>query len=462
MQDAIDSMDSQWTFKITPGGGARYQQIVDYIERAIGDGRMRPGDRVPPQRHLAKALGVDLTTVTRAYAEAKRRNLLDAKGALGTFIAAPRAELATVVDMSMNVPPPPAHLDFPDLLRRGLSQVLLHSDPHLLMTYQLGGGSAADRVAGARWLSPMMGTVETSRLVVCPGAQAALAALLLSLTRPGDGIAAEPLSYPGLRAAAQQLDRKVLAIQSDDAGMLPDQLEAACANGIRLIYLNPTMQNPTTRTMPISRREDLARVAAKYNALIVEDDPYWLLSTDAPPPVACVAPERTYYVCTLSKTLSPGLRTAYVVLPERAGQGDGFLAALRSFVLMAMPIAVALSTQWIHDGSAQHLLEDIRIEATARRDIANRWLSGIGQLPPTGIHVWHTLPEHWSAEQLTKAALAEDLRVTPSDAFYNGPTPPNAIRISLGGVKERAELSLALRKLAALLERKPSHHQLVV
>ncbi|WP_446526984.1 GntR family transcriptional regulator, partial [Photobacterium swingsii] len=78
-----------------------YQQIVNYIEQAIGDGRLRPGDRVPPQRDLAKTLGVDLTTVTRAYAEAKRRNLVDAKGALGTFIAAPRAELAAVVDMSM-------------------------------------------------------------------------------------------------------------------------------------------------------------------------------------------------------------------------------------------------------------------------------------------------------------------------------------------------------------------------
>ena len=127
-----------------------------------------------------------------------------------------------------------------------------------------------------------------------------------------------------------------------------------------------------------------------------------------------------------------------------------------------MPLAVALSTQWIHDGSAQTLLEGIRTEARARQDIANRWLSGIGQLPPTGIHVWHTLPDHWSAEQLTKAALAEALRVTPSDVFYNGPTPPNAIRISLGGVQDKAELSLALRKLATLLERRPAYHQVVV
>ena len=462
MQDAADAPTGQWALRITPGRGARYQQIVNYIEQAIGDGRLRPGDRVPPQRDLAKTLGVDLTTVTRAYAEAKRRNLVDAKGALGTFIAAPRAELAAVVDMSMNVPPPPAQVDFDDMLRRGLSQVLLRSDPHLLMTYHLGGGSPADRVAGARWLGQMMGPVEPSRVVVCPGAQAALAALIQSLTRPGNGIAAEPLAYPGLRSAALQLDRKVVAIECDAAGMRPDALAAACTGGVRLIYLNPTMQNPTTHTMPMSRRKELARVAAKYKARIIEDDPYWLLSTDAPPPIASIAPELTCYVATLSKTLSPGLRTAYVLLPEDGVTGEGFLAALRSFALMSMPLAVALSTQWIHDGSAQTLLEGIRTEARARQDIANRWLSGIGQLPPTGIHVWHTLPDHWSAEQLTKAALAEALRVTPSDVFYNGPTPPNAIRISLGGVQDKAELSLALRKLATLLERRPAYHQVVV
>ncbi|MFV8605046.1 PLP-dependent aminotransferase family protein [Ralstonia pseudosolanacearum] len=445
----------QWDLRITRTGGARYLQIVEFIEQAIGDGRLAAGDRVPPQRSLAKALGVDLTTVTRAYTEAKRRHLIDARGALGTFIAAPRAELARVVDMSMNVPPPPAGLDFQDLLRRGLSQVLLHSDPHLLMTYQLGGGSPADRAAGASWLAQIVGAVDASRLVVCPGAQAALAAVILSHTRPGDAIVTEPLTYPGIRAAAVQLGRRVLTAACDADGMRPDALEAACAQGARLAYLNPTAQNPTTHTMPAARRADIARTAERCGVTILEDDPYWLLTPDAPPPLAHFAPAQTYYVSTLSKTLSPGLRTAYLLLPAGT-RGDDLLAALRAFALMAAPVTAALSTQWIQDGSAPQLLDGIRTEAFARRELADRWLSGIGQAPPTGIHVWHRLPDHWSTHQLTRAALAEDLRVTPSDAFCDGPNPPNAIRISLGGVDDRAQLSLALRKLAVLLERKPA------
>ncbi|MBB3016827.1 PLP-dependent aminotransferase family protein [Cupriavidus alkaliphilus] len=450
-----------WDLRITTSGVARYLQIVDYIEQAIGDGRLVAGDRVPPQRSLAQALGVDLTTVTRAYNEARRRQLIEARGALGTFIAAPRAELARVVDMSMNVPPPPAGVDFQDLLRRGLNQVLLRSDPQLLMTYQLGGGSAPDRAAGALWLAPMFGRVDTARLVVCPGAQAALAAVILSRTRPGEAIVTEPLAYPGIRAAAAQLGRRVVVAPCDADGMLPDALAAARADGATLAYLNPTAQNPTTHTMPASRRAELASAAQRCDIALLEDDPYWLLTPSAPPPLARFAPARTYYVATLSKALSPGLRTAYVLLPEGRGSDD-LLAPLRAFALMPAPMTAALATQWIHDGSAMQLLEGIRAEALARCALASRWLSGIGQLPPSGIHAWHRLPSHWSAQQLASAALAEDLRVTPSDVFWDGAGAPNAIRISLGGVDDRTQLAHALRRLAALLERGPRQNPITI
>ncbi|MDR3385061.1 aminotransferase-like domain-containing protein [Cupriavidus basilensis] len=451
-----------WAAAFVRGEGARYQQIVGFIERAVGDGRLNPGDRLPPQRELARQLGVDLTTVTRAFTEAKRRNLIEARGALGTFVAPPKVELAQMVDLSMNVPPPPAGVDFHDLLQRGLSQVLLRSDAHLLMTYQLGGGSRADRAAGAMWLKPVLESVSPQQLIACPGAQAALAALILTLTQPGEAILAEPLTYPGLRAAAEQLGRRVVTVATDDDGMRPDAMEQALReHGARTIYLNPTIQNPTTRTMPAHRRRDVALAAQKCSAWIIEDDPYWLLGSDAPPPVAHFAPGQVYYVATLSKCLSPGLRTAYIRLPEARSRA-GVLAALRSFALMSTPLSTALATQWIHEGSAAQLLAGIRTEAFARRELARQLLFSADQAPPSGIHVWHNLPSYWTSLALTQAARAEDLRVTASDAFYAGPTPPNAIRISLGGVETRAHLAAALKKLAELLVRRPQASREIV
>jgi len=451
-----------WIGAFAAAGGPRYVQIAGFLERAMADGVLAPGDRLPPQRELAALLGVDLTTVTRALAEARRRGLVEPRGSLGTFIAAPTFELAQAVDLSMNVPPPPEGIDFADMLRRGLAQVTLRADANLLMTYQLGGGTLPDRVAGAQWLAPMLGDVPHDRVIASPGAQSALAALMLCRTTPGAAIAAEPLIYPGVRGAAAELGRHVVTIATDDDGMRPDALDAACSTGnVQLIYLNPTLQNPTTHTMPEARRREIARVARQHGVLIVEDDPYWLLTPDAPPPVAAIAPAQTVYIATLAKCLSPGLRTAYVVAPDRELQ-ESILAALRAITLMASPIATALATQWIRDGSAAELLAGIRTEAAARQQIARQWLAASGPYTPSGIHVWHPLPSYWSSAGFSRAAQDESLRVTASDVFYDGAAPPNAIRISLGGVAERAQLSMALKKLSGLLARKPPNASMAV
>ncbi|WP_409559064.1 PLP-dependent aminotransferase family protein [Cupriavidus sp. SZY C1] len=451
-----------WIGAFAPGGGPRYIQIAGFLETAMADGRLVPGDRLPPQRELAALFAVDLTTVTRALAEARRRGLVAPRGSLGTFVAAPAFELAQAVDLSMNVPPPPAGIDFADLLRRGLAQVTLRADANLLMTYQLGGGTMPDRVAGAQWLAPMLGDVAPERVMASPGAQPALAALILSRTTPGGTIAAEPLVYPGVRGAAAELGRQVATIAVDADGMRPDALDAACRSGnVQLVYLNPTLQNPTTHTMPAARRREIVRVARQHGVLIVEDDPYWLLTPDAPPPLAAIAPDQTVYIATLAKCLSPGLRTAYVVAPDRDMQ-ESILGALRAITLMASPIATALATQWIRDGSAAALLAGIREEAAARQQIARQWLAASGPFAPSGIHVWHALPSYWSSAGFSRAAQDASLRVTASDVFHDGAAPPNAIRIALGGVPDRAQLSMALKKLSGLLAGKPPHASMPV
>lgn len=451
-----------WAHPLRQGGGSRYMQIADRLEAALRGGQLRPGDRLPPQRQLAVLFGVDLTTVTRGLNEAARRGVTVARGSQGTFVAAPAYELTQAVDLSMNVPPPAAGIDVGDMLRRGVAQLTLRADPALLMTYQLGGGTMMDRAAGAAWLAPMLGAVSADDVAACPGAQTALAALILAATEVGGAIAAEPLIYPGVRAAAAQLGRRVVTIAVDADGMRPDSLDAACQGGnVRLVYLNSTLQNPTTHTMSQKRRLDIARVAERHGVLIVEDDPYWLLTPAAPAPIAALAPRQTVYVSTLSKCLSPGLRTAYVVIRDPVVK-SAMLSALRAVALMASPLATALATQWIHDGSAVALLEGIRAEALVRQQVAGQWLAGADAHPPSGIHLWHRLPSYWTSADFTRAARTEDLRVTGADAFADGTSVPDAIRISLGGVADRGQLSLALRKLSGLLARKPVHDTLQI
>jgi DNA-binding transcriptional MocR family regulator len=458
MQERIESR--AWLRPLEGSSGPRYLQIAALIEAGIADGHLDTGDRLPPQRSLAAALGVDLTTVTRAYDEARRRNLLEGRGAAGTFVAAPRADQMRMVDLSMNIPPPPAGVDLEELMRHGLSQVMLRADIDQFMTYHLGGGSEADKVAGAQWLLPVLGPVDPNLLTAAPGAQSALAGLMLSLTRADDVVLAEPVIYPGVRSAARSFGRRVEAVPTDELGMRPDALEKALRKTrARVIYLNPTIQNPTTVTMPEARRHEILAVVARLDASIIEDDPYWLLDADAPPPMARLAPDRVHYISTLSKCLSPGLRTAFVVSPDPDHQRR-FLNALQAFSPMRTPLVAALVTQWIRDGSAARLLAGVRAEARERQLLASRVL-GIPALgrheSRQGIHLWHLLPSYWQSDQLAAAARLEGLAVTPSTAFVGGHARnTNAIRICLGEGNDRMRLSGALKKLSRLLARAPT------
>ncbi len=444
-----------WLPRLTVQGGTRFLQIADALQAAVANGSLAPGDRLPPQRQLAAQLGVDLTTITRAYDEARRRHLLEGRGARGTYVAAPKVELTPVLDLSMNTPPPPDGVDFDDMLKQGLSQVLMRTDTELLMTYHSGGGSDSDRKAAAQWLEPMFGDLDPEQLVVCPGAQAAIAALILALTKPGDVILAEPLSYPGLLAAASQFGRRIIAVPADAQGMLPEMLEQACLqHKPGLVYLNPTLQNPTAITMPASRRKALASTAKRCHVRMVEDDPYWLLADAPPPPIATLAPQQVIYISTLSKCLTPGLRVAFVLIRD-PHERERFLAALRSFALMVAPLTAALATQWVLDGSADELMAGVRKEARVRHRMARDILAGRYSGAGDGLHVWLELPGYWSCAQLALAADREGIAVTPAQAFATGSESVNAIRISLGSIKDRARLRSGLQRLSHLLARRP-------
>ena len=457
-----DDVPPIWLPRLAPQAGPRFLQIADALQQAVADDVLKPGDRLPPQRQLAAQLDVDLTTVTRAYDEARRRNLLEGRGARGTYVAAPKVELTSVLDLSMNTPPHPDAVDFDDLLKQGLSQVLMRADNELLMTYHLGGGSATDREAGARWIEPMFGNVSPEHVVACPGAQAAIAALILALTEPGDVILAEPTGYPGLRAAATQFGRRIVPVGTDKHGMLPQALEEACRqHAPRLVYLNPTLQNPTTVTMPEKRRKEVAAAARRCGVRIVEDDPYWLLADSPPPPIATFAPEHVYYISTLSKCLTPGLRVAFVLVRDPA-ERERFLAALRSFALMVAPLTAALATQWILDGSADKLMAGVRDEARVRHRMARDILAGRYDGAGDGLHVWVELPAYWQSYQLARAAEKEGLAVTPAEAFTMDGEFVNAIRISLGSIKDRGRLHAGLQRLSLLLARRPEAYDSAV
>lgn len=452
MTRKLKKQNTRWIRPLESGGGARYQQIAQQVINAVNNGVLQPGDRLPPQRELANVMGVDLTTVTRAYKELRLAGLLIAYGPSGSYVAHSLNHEEQRIDLSMNIPPLfGAANGFTGRLRSNLAYMRDQADDVSLMSYHVGAGSTYDREAAASWLAPMFGEVNPSRLLISAGAQSAISAILLAYSRSGDSIAAEKLTYPGFLAACRVLQRRALAVETDDEGMIPDDLARMCKNNKpKMIYLIPTINNPTTTTMSLERRRAIYDVASRYDVAIIEDDPYWLLAGDAPPPIATLAQADhrapVFYISTLSKCLAPGLRTAYIVLPTMESK-EPIQDALRAIMLMPNQSTVSMATHLIRNGSAKEILQQLRDELFQRQQIACRLLPDGFQAHPHGLHLWLGLPEHVDHYGLIQTAQQQGLGVASANAFCVDGQAVNALRISLGGAKDQPGLEIALEKL---------------
>jgi DNA-binding transcriptional MocR family regulator len=428
-------------------GEPRYLTIANALAAAVERGELAPGDRLPPQRRVAEALGVDLTTVTRAYAQARSMGVLEGETGRGTFVRGAPTPAGPLVDLSMNLPPSPADTNWRDLIARGVSSALRDNDAASLMTYRAGLGTRRDKLAGAAWLAPLLGAMDETRIFLAPGAQGAIAALLPMLALAGDCILAEPFTYPGFLAAARVHGVNVASLACDAEGPAIAALEAQIKKlRPRALYLNPTLQNPTARTISAARRDAIAAIAQKHSILILEDDPYGLLGSHETP-LAARAPEHAIYVATLSKTIIPGLRTAFVVAPSR--MTERVAEALRASYQMPPPLLSDMAVRWIESGTAKQLLNGVITESAARMKIA-RVILPRAEGGPLGFHLWMRLPAHWDADAYSEAARAQGVVTVPSRDFATEKHAEFFVRISLGAPPDRDSLARGLRALAAL------------
>ena len=155
-------------------------------------------------------------------------------------------------------------------------------------------------------------------IMVASGSQGVLDAIGKLLISKGDPVAVEAPTYLGAIQAFNPYEPEYVCMETDDQGLIPASLEQVLrTTPVKLIYLVPTFQNPTGRTIPLDRRIEIARLIRQYNALLVEDDPYSDLRYrgEPVPPIKSLAPDHVVYASTLSKTFAPGLRIGFCVAP---------------------------------------------------------------------------------------------------------------------------------------------------
>jgi DNA-binding transcriptional MocR family regulator len=437
-----------------------YLAIADAMMRDVESGVLQKGTRLPPQRDLAWKLGVTLGTVTRAYKEAETRGLLEGEVGRGSFVRSrnnvaglsePSAETAGVMDLSHAIPPPVVKSEELDAAMQSVMR-----DPRKLdlLDYAPPEGFHLHRKMAVEWLKRSNIDVAEKDVVISAGAHLGLITVLEAIGEAGEGVLAERTNYALLRTTFKNAHLLPVAVEMDHDGMRPEALDrAATENKARIIYLVPTLQNPTTSTMSARRREDIVSIARKRDLTIVEDDIFRLLDARVQPPTFYeLAPERTFHITSLSKTLAPGLRIGFLVSPQ--GQERILRSHIRNMAARTVGITGEIARYWTESGVAQTILERSRSELENRRNLFMEIFKDRDyRCEPGAPYAWLKVPEPWSANRFTQSLATRKIKVTPESAFdVLGSGGDNHIRICFGGPRVGWQMRQAFEDVAALMQ----------
>jgi len=428
---------------------------------------MEPGRKLPPVRDLAWQLGITPGTVARAYQMGTDEGLLEATVGRGTFVKGPTRTLPEVPANFVAMPYKDGYLN----LRNGhtvelgqnaligqLTQELVNAHQFNFAQYVRDEALGGCREQATEWLKGNGVTALSSDLVLTNGAHnSVMVALNAILHGREPAIATTKLTYPGFRQTAHICRGRLLGIESDDEGILPDALELACrSERIQALLISSNVHNPTCVSTSLERRHAIAELAARYDFQIIEDDVYGTLITDKPVGFDHLCPERTWHASSLSKCFAAGLRVGFLQCPK--GLGPLGLRVMQGMSLSISQLLTKVVERAFETGAVSEYGDLIAAENTRRvnhaRDILKSWdvrsRDGVN-------YVWVGIPEGWSGSTFMSACEAQKLLVAIADKFtLPGSRAPNAVRLTLSTAEDFDALTSGLLKIDEILSNPPS------
>lgn len=437
----------------------KYQGLADAIAEAVGSGVLNPGLRLPTQRALADRLGVTVGTVTRAYAEAERRGLLDARVGSGTYVRReshsetfriPEPQPA-VSDLGFTLP-----LDIGQhrYIRRTLEAVM--GEPgrlEELLRYTPETGLERHREAARRWLAEDRIDCTTDDVLLCSGGQHGLFTALTALCRSGDTVLSDGLTYSGFILAARYLHLRHIGLPMDAEGMLPDELRTACERyRPRALYLMPQLHNPVGTRMTDERKREILRICEMFGVTVIEDNVQSCLLEHKSLPLAAMAPERVVVVSSCSKVLAGGIRVGFLSAPRYLK--DRLRMALRVHSWMVSPLLAEVAARWIMAPERERMVQAQRSRLQKRHAMARRILGRYGYSGhEEALHGWLPMPGHWRALEFTRIMAEQDILLKAADVFAVGQfVAPQAVRLCLGAPLPDELLETVLGRIARVLD----------
>jgi DNA-binding transcriptional MocR family regulator len=448
-----------------------YLQICSGIKEMILSGALPEGFRLPPERRLAAALGVNRSTILSAYRELKADALVDAHVGRGTSVL-PRTH-AAAVDAAVQA------LPWRQLVRAGMTEV---QDPLLrdllelaerpdvislsvglpapellpLETLRAVLGELMDEVGPAMLLhSPTEGLTpfreslcqvmvargircSAADVLVTSGSQQGLDLVTRVFLAPGDAVVVERPTFFGALQIFRRAQVRLLGVPTDSDGMRTDALEALLERQRpKLIYTLPTFQNPSGVVMSLERRRKLLELAYRFQVPVLEDDPYCDLRYEGEPLPSLKALDEhghVIYLSSFSKVLFPGLRIGWLAAPRPAARQ--LALAKQAADLHSSTAGQFVLDRFVRAGHYARHIAGLRPEYTRRRDLMHDVLRRSAprevawNRPEGGFYFWLRVPD--GIRQVHLLGLAAERRVSylPGDACFADEPGANYLRLN--------------------------------
>ncbi|PJM62720.1 GntR family transcriptional regulator [Bacillus subtilis] len=456
--NSFENYPMSWKPSIDKAEKPIYKALAGQLEQDIINGVLLPGTKLPPQRELADYLDLNVSTISKAFKVCELKGLLSATVGSGTFVSYDALSNAYLledtkpkhlIEMGATLPD---HASYEPLLHQ-LKNMVQEEDYEKWFSYGRAGESLWQKDAAVKLIQ--RGGFETTvdHILFANGGQNAIAATLASLCKPGDRIGVDHHTYPGLKTVASLLSVQIVPIKSENDEMSPESLEYACKNeNIKGLYLIPDYHNPTASFMSVENRRMIADIAKKYNLFVIEDASYHLLNKNPLPALASFAPQQVIHIASLSKSLAPGLRLAYVAVPRQCK--EPISKALYNLNITVSPLLAELTARTIVSNQFEVLIESHREQTIRRNQIVNRYFAGYTCLGvETGIFRWLMLPGKMTGAQFEELAARHGVQVYAAERFVVGNScPERAVRVSVCAPKTLEELEQGLMILRRLLD----------
>jgi 2-aminoadipate transaminase len=332
------------------------------------------------------------------------------------------------------------------------------------LQYGIGQGTIElrERICEVMALSGINGA-SPDDVVVTVGGQQALDLLARLFLDPGDVVLAEGPTYVGALGVFQAAQAQVQHVAMDADGLIPAALEEAIAaversgRRAKFLYTIPTFQNPAGVTLSEERREQVLDICERAGLLVVEDDPYGMLSFEgeAPLPLRARRREGVFYLSTFSKTFAPGLRVGWILAPHAVR--EKLVMANEANVLCPSPFAQAAVTQYLATMPWREQIKVYREIYLERRDALLAALhdlapAGTSWTRPTGgLFIWATLPEGLDSKAMMPRAIAARVAYVPGTGFYADGTGTSNMRLNFS-FSSPERLREGVRRLSGVME----------